>query len=135
MNQVPFVPMTNPYMVQQQTTYMPVPQQPNYNAVKIDIHNPTVGTQGLEQQYNPQYAQTTMPYYSYPQSQVYNYPQAPVQQPYYPPVVCPPCAQPTQTVAEAPKAVPAPAPAPAPEPVKVPVAPAPAVAPAIQQQI
>jgi hypothetical protein len=83
MNQIPGVPMmTNPYMVQQQTTYMPVPQQPKLNAVNIEINNPTVG--GTTQ---PQYAQPTMPYYTYPQAQLYNYPQAPVAQPcYYPPV-------------------------------------------------
>lgn len=128
MNQIPFVPMTNPYMVQQQTTYMPVPQQPNYNAVKIDIHNPSVEANGVGQsQYNPQYAQPTMPYYSYPQSQVYSYPQAPVQQPYYQPVMAPQA----PVVAELPKApAPAPAPvAPAPE-----AAPAPVVVPAVQQQ-
>ncbi len=134
MNQIPFVPMTNPYMVQQQTTYMPVPQQPNYNAVKIDIHNPSVEANGVGQsQYNPQYAQPTMPYYSYPQSQVYSYPQAPVQQPYYQPVMTPQA----PVVAELPKA---PAPAQAPAPVSAPVAPAPEVAPApvvvptVQQQ-
>ena len=44
MNQIPSVPITNPYMVQQQTTYMPVPQQqPKLNAVNIEINNPTVG--------------------------------------------------------------------------------------------
>lgn len=86
MNQIPFVPITNP-MVQQQTRYMPVPQQPNYNAVKIDIHNPQVGTQGVGQQYNPQYEQPTMPLYAYPQAPVYAYPQAqPAQQPYYQPL-------------------------------------------------
>lgn len=139
MNQIPFVPMTNPYMVQQQTTYMPVPQEPNYNAVKIDIHNPTVGTTGAAQQYAPQYAQTTMPYYTYPQSQVYNYPQASVQ-PYYPQVVCPPCPQtvpqapvvtaPAPTAAvEAPVQKPVPAPAPvAHEPVQTPAQ------PVVQQQ-
>ena len=82
MNQIPSVPITNPYMVQQQTTYMPVPQQqPKLNAVNIEINNPTVGAPAN----NAQYAQTTMPYYTYPQAPVYNYPQAPVQ-PYYPPV-------------------------------------------------
>ena len=76
MNQIPSVPITNPYMVQQQTTYMPVPQQqPKLNAVNIEINNPTVGAPAN----NAQYAQTTMPYYTYPQAPVYNYPQAPVQ--------------------------------------------------------
>lgn len=141
MNQIPFVPMTNPYMVQQQTTYMPVPQQPNYNAVKIDIHNPSVEANGVGQsQYNPQYAQPTMPYYSYPQSQVYNYPQAQVQQPYYQPVQAPqvPVLPQAPVVAELPKAPVAPQPA----PVEVPAAPvapaapapAPVVVPAVQQQ-
>lgn len=83
MLQVPNLPN---YMVQQQTSYVPMPQmqQPNYNAVKIDIHNPSVGnaTCPIQQpQYNPQYAPITAPYYSYPQAQLYNYPQA--QQPYY----------------------------------------------------
>lgn len=91
MNQVPCVPI-NPYMVQQTA-----PQQPNYNAVKIDIHNPTVGTPGMGMPQmapvqQPQYAQPTMPYYSYPQQELYNYPQA--QQPmYYPPMICQPCPQ------------------------------------------
>ncbi|MBQ8459079.1 hypothetical protein IJ541_03130 [bacterium] len=119
MNQIPSVPMINPYMVQQPITSMPVPQQPNYNAVKIDIHNPQVGTAGV----GAPCAQPAMPYYSYPQAPIYNYPQAPVQQPvYYPPVtqqypplpqapqvtqaptVCPPC-----PVCEAPAVQPAPA--------------------------
>lgn len=139
MNQIPFVPMTNPYMVQQQTTYMPVPQQPNYNAVKIDIHNPSVGTNGVGQsQYNPQYAQPTMPYYSYPQSQVYNYPQAQVQQPYYQPVPAPqvPVLPQAPVVAELPKAPVAPQPAPVEVPAApaAPAAPAPVVVPAVQQQ-
>ncbi len=61
-------------------------QQPNYNAVKIDIHNPSVGTCPVQQpQYNPQYTQVTNPYYTYPQTQLYGYPQA-VNQPYYQPV-------------------------------------------------
>ena len=136
MNQIPFVPMSNPYMVQQQTTYMPVPQQPNYNAVKIDIHNPQVGTQGVGQpqpQYAPQYAPVTMPYYNYPQAQVYDYPQAQVQPQYTQPVVCPPCQVQAPTVAQVPaQPVPAPVEAPVVEPMPVP-APVPAQ-PAIQQQ-
>lgn len=133
MNQIPFVPMQNPYMVQQQTTYMPVPQQPKLNAVNIEINNPTVGGQGVgQQQYTPQYAQPTMPYYTYPQATLYNYPQAPALQPtYYPPVleqpVQPAAAQapqvavaPQVTVApQAPKAVEAEIP----QPVVTPVAP------------
>lgn len=91
MNQIPCVPIS-PCMVPQQ-----MPQQPNYNAVKIDIHNPSVGAPGMSvpqmapqmpQQMAPQYAQPTMPYYAYPQQELYNYPQA--QQPMsYPPVCCP----------------------------------------------
>lgn len=130
MNQIPCVPITNPYMVQQQTTYMPVPQQPKLNAVNIEINNPSVGTQGIGQQM-PQYAQPTMPYYTYPQAQVYEYPQAPVQ-PYYPPCVPQAPVMQTPTVeapqpvatapvqaAPAPAQVPAPAPAPAPAPVEI----------------
>lgn len=86
MLQVPNLPN---YMVQQQTSYVPMPQQPNYNAVKIDIHNPSVGgaTCPIQQpQYNPQYAPVTNPYYNYPQAQLYDYPQAQVQQPFYMPV-------------------------------------------------
>ena len=116
MNQIPSVPITNPYMVQQQTTYMPVPQQqPKLNAVNIEINNPTVGAPAN----NAQYAQTTMPYYTYPQAPVYNYPQAPVQ-PYYPPVA-PVMQAPVATVQ-----------APQPAQVEAPVAqtPAPAAAPA-----
>lgn len=76
----------NPYMQQpvipQQTT-----PAPNYNAVKIDVHNPSVSAPGVGQvaMNVPQYAQPTAPYYNYPQAQLYNYPQAPVQ-PYYQPV-------------------------------------------------
>lgn len=121
MNQIPCVPISNPYMVQQQTTYMPVPQQPKLNAVNIEINNPSVGTQGIGQA--PQYAQPTMPYYTYPQAPVYEYPQAPVQ-PYYPPCVpqAPVMQQPP--VVEAPQAVAtAPAPEAAPAPVVTPQAP------------
>ncbi len=92
MNQIPIAPYTNPYLVQQQTTYMPIPQQQpnNYNAVKIDIHNPSVGVPGaVQNSCQAQYAQPTMPYYSYPQAPIYNYPQAQMPQPYYPQVTCP----------------------------------------------
>lgn len=77
----------NPYMqvpmMQPQAT-----PAPNYNAVKIDVHNPAVSAPGVGQvaMNVPQYAQPTMPYYSYPQAQLYEYPQAPVQ-PYYMPVM------------------------------------------------
>lgn len=63
MNQVPNIPQ--PQMVPQQC-----PAQPNYNAVKIDIINPSVAAPGA------QYAQPTAPYYNYPQAPIYNYPQA-----------------------------------------------------------
>ena len=77
----------NPYM----QVPMMQPQQtpaPNYNAVKIDVHNPSVSAPGVGQvaMNVPQYAQPTMPYYTYPQTQLYEYPQAPVQ-PYYMPVM------------------------------------------------
>ena len=85
MNQLP---ITQPiYPVQ-------LPQQPSYNAVKIDIHNPSVGTPGMtpcQTQYQPQYAPVNAPIYNYPQAPVYcpcqqapvnqTVPQAPV---YYP---------------------------------------------------
>ena len=106
MNQIPCVPMANPYMVQQQTTYMPVPQQPKLNAVNIEINNPSVGTPGVGQV--AQYAQPTMPYYTYPQAPIYNYPPAQTQQPCYMPM--------PQQVPQAP-VVPAPVVS-TPEPVK-----------------
>lgn len=62
----------NPYMMPQ-----PVP---SYNAVKIDVHNPSVAApmNNIPQQ---QYAPITNPYYEYPQAQIYNYPQQTVCQP------------------------------------------------------
>ncbi len=66
--------------------------QPNYNAVKIDIHNPSVGTAACPMQvpqYDPQYAPVTAPYYAYPQTQLYDYPQVTNNQPYYQPAVQP----------------------------------------------
>ena len=130
MNQIPFVPIANP-MVQPQARYMSVPQQPNYNAVKIDIHNPQVGTQGVGQQYNPQYEQPTMPLYAYPQAPVYAYPQAqPTQQPYYQPlpqaVNVPPVAPQAPAIAQGPVAVESPVAVEAPK-VEAPVVPAPVV--------
>lgn len=63
--------------------------QPSYNAVKIDIHNPSLNgvTNPVQtpQYPNSQYAVPTAPYYNYPQAQLYDYPQA-VNQPYYAPV-------------------------------------------------
>ena len=71
MMQIPNLPNYN---------YAQVPQ-PNYNAVKIDVHNPMVNVpaQVPVAQQVPQYATPTMPYYNYPQGQLYNYPQAPMQ--------------------------------------------------------
>lgn len=92
--------LVNPYLQPQMQPYMPQYSQatpaPNYNAVKIDVHNPSVSAPGVGQvaMNVPQYAQPTMPYYSYPQAQLYDYPQA-QNQPYYmpqqQPAVCPPC--------------------------------------------
>lgn len=91
----------NPYL-QPQMMQQPAP---SYNAVKIDVHNPSVAAPGVCQpgmnvpQYSqadmtqaPQYAPVTNPYYNYPQAQLYSYPQAQAQ-PYYMPQqpVCPPC--------------------------------------------
>lgn len=83
--------LVNPYMQPQMQPYMPqqmMQPAPNYNAVKIDVHNPTVSAPAIGQpaQFAPQYAQPTAPYYAYPQAQLYNYPQAQTQ-PYYPPVI------------------------------------------------
>jgi hypothetical protein len=65
----------------------PAAQQPNYNAVKIDIHNPSVGVNGQScQQPQVQNMQYTDPVYNYPQAPVYNYPNAGTQPCYYPPV-------------------------------------------------
>lgn len=81
--------------------------QPNYNAVKIDIHNPSVGgatcpvmpqmppMQQMPQA--PQYAPVTAPYYNYPQTQLYDYPQNVNSQPYYLPAQ-----QPVQAAPQAP---------------------------------
>lgn len=106
-------PQVNPYL--QQPPMQPYAQQmqmpaPNYNAVKIDVHNPSVTAPGMGQagMPAPQYAQPTAPIYNYPQAQLYDYPQAPVQ-PYYMPqqpmatVPCPTCLpqQPAPEVAQA----------------------------------
>ena len=109
--------LVNPYMQPQMQPYMPQYSQatpaPNYNAVKIDVHNPSVSAPGVGQvaMNVPQYAQPTMPYYSYPQAQLYDYPQA-QNQPYYlpqqQPVACPPCPACMPQPAQAPMASPAP---------------------------
>lgn len=93
--------LVNPYMQPQMQPYMPqqFPQAtpaPNYNAVKIDVHNPSVSAPGVGQvaMNVPQYAAPTMPYYTYPQAQLYDYPQTQAQPYYMPPqqqIVCPPC--------------------------------------------
>ena len=104
MNQVPCIPQC-PQVPQ----YYPAPQavqQPNYNAVKIDIHNPSVGVPGYPQ---PQYQQPTAPIYEYPQLPVYNYPTAQAPQAY--PPVClpqPPVVPTTPATPVAPAVVPAP---------------------------
>lgn len=71
----------NPCMLPQ----MQIPA-PNYNAVKIDVHNPSMSAPGqiaMPAYQQPQYAPVTNPYYDYPQAQLYSYPQAP--QAYYMP--------------------------------------------------
>lgn len=109
--------------------YMQVPVQqfatpaPTYNAVKIDVNNPSVNTPGVGQsvvnvpQQQPQYATPTMPYYNYPQAQLYDYQQT-QQQPYYmpPQMTCPPCVMPqVQQMPQAPAAQQAPVEVPAPQ--------------------
>lgn len=93
--------LVNPYMQQPMPAMpvMPAMPAPSYNAVKIDVHNPSVNAPGVGQvamsapQYAPQYAPITNPYYNYPQAQLYQYPQAQTQPYYMPqqPIVCPPC--------------------------------------------
>ncbi len=126
-------PNLNPYMQPQMIPaamyQQPVPA-PNYNAVKIDVHNPSVSAPGLGQAAMnvPQYAQPTMPYYTYPQTQLYSYPQTqtqpcymPIQQPVQP--VAQQVSEPAAAQVSAPQQ---PQPA-APQPVVVPQ-------PVIQQQ-
>ena len=74
--------------VPQYPQYQP---QPSYNAVKIDIINPSVGGAACPQM-QPQMMPVQQPQmqpayspYNYPQQQLYEYPQA-AQQPYYMPV-------------------------------------------------
>ena len=107
--------LVNPYM-QPQMQYMTQPlPAPNYNAVKIDVHNPSVSAPGVGQvaMNVPQYAAPTMPYYTYPQAQLYDYPQTQAQPYYMPPqqqIVCPPCpvAQQPQAPVQAQTVAPAP---------------------------
>lgn len=101
--------LVNPYLQQPQVQpYVPQYAQqgtpaPNYNAVKIDVHNPSVSAPGVGQvaMNVPQYAQPTMPLYNYPQAQLYDYPQAPAQ-PYYMPQQ-PVASMPGQVVPPAPQ--------------------------------
>lgn len=105
--------LVNPYMQPQMQPYMPqqFPQAtpaPNYNAVKIDVHNPSVSAPGVGQvaMNVPQYAAPTMPYYTYPQAQLYDYPQTQAQPYYMPPqqpVVCPAPTASQTTAAPAPQ--------------------------------
>lgn len=116
--------LVNPYL---QPQFMPqATPAPNYNAVKIDVHNPSVSAPGVGQvaMNVPQYAQPTAPIYNYPQGQLYDYPQAQTQPYYLPqqPVVCPPCTPAVQEVQ------------PAVLPQVVEQAAAPAVQPVVQQQ-
>ncbi len=122
--QIPNLP--NPYVSQ--------PQQPqSYNAVKIDVHNPSVIAPGAAPMAAAQYAQPTMPYYQYPQSSVYQYPQTPIQPYYMPaqqPIVIPP-----QVTEQAPQTPVSPAPQ---APVTTPVQPSevtPAPAPVVPQPV
>ncbi len=102
MNQVPIVPQVNSCaMVRKPQQYVTAPiaqpMQPNYNAVKIDIHNPSVGVGQPQPQYqDPIYAYPQAPVYNYPQVPVYDYPQATAQTPVYvpqAPVMVPPVPQ------------------------------------------
>lgn len=144
MNQVP---MMQPIYPVQGANYA-LPQQPSYNAVKIDIHNPTVGTPGMapmQPMYQPQYAPVNAPIYNYPQAPIYGpVPQYPVEQPvaqapvYYPgqplpqPIQCQqPVVYPQQPTAVTQQNVNYPAPAQPAQPVAVP-AQAPAEVPAPQ---
>lgn len=85
MMQIPNLP--NPYMQAQQMQMQPQMQPQSYNAVKIDVHNPSVIAPGFPQPapVQSQYATPTMPYYQYPEAPVYQYPQASAQMPYYMP--------------------------------------------------
>ncbi len=106
--------LSNPYMQVAQ----PQPQAQSYNAVKIDVHNPSVVAPGFpqvaQQPVQSQYATPTMPYYQYPQAPVYQYPQAPIQPYYMPtqqPIMIPPQVVEQPAAPQAPEAVAATAPA------------------------
>ena len=108
MNQIPTIPPVGSVPA---VNYAAIPQQPNYNAVKIDIHNPSVGVPNMcqpqMQQYQPQYAPVTAPIYNVPQMPIYQPQAVPQQAPvYYPaqplpqpmPAYQPPVVQPQQPV-------------------------------------
>ena len=83
MNQIPMMQPIYPV----QGASCALPQQPSYNAVKIDIHNPSVGVPGMagpaQTMYQPQYAPVNAPIYNYPQAPIYcpcPMPQAPTEQ-------------------------------------------------------
>ena len=72
--------------------YAQVPQQPVYNAVKIDINNPTVNAPGQQPVQMPVQSQENVnpqivPMYNYPQAPIYAYPQAQAQPYYMPPSI------------------------------------------------
>lgn len=75
-----------------QATQCQTALQPNYNAVKIDIHNPQVNTPGSQA---PASAPVTAPIYAYPQAQVYEMPQQSIYKPQQEPqqVSSPPAVQ------------------------------------------
>ena len=99
MNQISGVPMTSPYMVQQQTQVMPVPQ-PKYNAVNIEINNPTVGTPQAPVYYPPVDMAPQAPQVTIPQPPVVEQQPVPAQ-----PVPAPVVTEPT--VQQAPEVQPA----------------------------
>jgi len=121
MMQIPNLP--NPYMQQ-----VAQPQPHSYNAVKIDVHNPSVVAPGFpqlaQQPVQNQFATPVMPYYQYPQAPVYQYPQAPIQ-PFYMPIQQQPTMIAPKVIEQAalPAEQPAPQALPAPVAQTVPVAP------------
>lgn len=75
----------------------PITIQPNYNAVKIDIHNPQVNAPNSQAPADcskcctpPEKEPVTAPIYSYPQAPVYEVPKQSVYQPQQQPVAEPP---------------------------------------------
>lgn len=86
--------------------YLQPQAAPNYNAVKIDVHNPSVSAPGVGQvaMNIPQCGQYTDPIYNYPQGQLYDYPKAQTQ-PYYMPPINQPVAPQTPQAPAAPQAV------------------------------